>query len=153
MLLFGPISSIFDFATFGVMLGIFHAAPALFQSGWFVESLLTQTLIIFAIRTRRIPFFRSRASWPLTVTSLAVVVVGATLPFTPLARVFGFVPLPPAFFAILLVMIATYLLLVELGKTLFFRRRRIAPATPDALKRRRRLFRLASRWVQRPVSS
>jgi len=152
MLLFGPISSIFDYATFGVMLGIFHAAPALFQSGWFVESLLTQTLVIFAIRTRRIPFFRSRPSWPLTVTSLAVVAVGAALPFTPVARLFGFVPLPPAFFGILLAMIAMYLVLVELGKTYFFRKRRVVPGTPEILKRRRRLFRLASRWIARSAT-
>ena len=65
MLFFGPVSSIFDFITFGVMLWVFHAGPALFRSGWFVESLATQTLVIFAIRTRRIPFFRSRPSLPL----------------------------------------------------------------------------------------
>jgi Mg2+-importing ATPase len=58
MLFFGPISSVFDFITFGVMLWAFHAGPALFRSGWFVESLATQTLVIFAIRTRRVPFFR-----------------------------------------------------------------------------------------------
>jgi P-type Mg2+ transporter len=64
MIFFGPISSLFDFLTFGVMLWVFHAGPALFRSGWFVESLATQTLVIFAIRTRRIPFFRSRPSAP-----------------------------------------------------------------------------------------
>ena len=84
MLFFGPISSVFDFITFGVMLWVFHAGPALFRSGWFVESLATQTLVIFAIRTRRIPFFRSRPSLPLTLAALAVVTVGAVLPFTPL---------------------------------------------------------------------
>ena len=68
MLFFGPLSSLFDFITFGVMLWGFHAGPALFRSGWFVESLATQTLVIFAIRTRRIPFFRSRPSVPLLLT-------------------------------------------------------------------------------------
>jgi P-type Mg2+ transporter len=70
MLFFGPISSLFDFATFGVMLWVFHAGPALFRSGWFVESLATQTLVIFAIRTRRIPFFRSHPSLPLLLAAL-----------------------------------------------------------------------------------
>ena len=76
MLLFGPISSVFDFITFGVMIFVFHANAALFQSGWFVESLLTQTLIVFAIRTRRVPFFRSRPSAALAGTSLGVVARG-----------------------------------------------------------------------------
>jgi hypothetical protein len=82
MLFFGPISSVFDFITFGVMLWAFHAGPALFRSGWFVESLATQTLVIFAIRTRRVPFFRSRPSLPLMLAALAVVTVGTVLPFT-----------------------------------------------------------------------
>ena len=80
MLFFGPVSSVFDFITFGVMLWGFHAGPALFRSGWFVESLATQTLVIFAIRTRRIPFFRSRPSVPLLLAALAVVTVGPRCP-------------------------------------------------------------------------
>ena len=95
MLFFGPVSSIFDFITFGVMLWVFHAGPALFRSGWFVESLATQTLVIFAIRTRRIPFFRSRPSLPLALAALTVVTIGAVLPYTGhLARILGFRPLP-----------------------------------------------------------
>ena len=94
MLFFGPISSVFDFITFGVMLWVFHAGPALFRSGWFVESLATQTLVIFAIRTRRIPFFRSRPSLQLTLAALAVVTIGMVLPFTPLAHPLGFRPCP-----------------------------------------------------------
>jgi P-type Mg2+ transporter len=80
MLFFGPVSSVFDFITFGVMLWGFHAGPALFRSGWFVESLATQTLVIFAIWTRRIPFFRSRPSVPLLLTALAVVTVARCCP-------------------------------------------------------------------------
>ena len=80
MLVFGPLSSVFDLITFGVMLWVFHSGPAQFRSGWFVESLATQALIVFAIRTRRIPFFRSRPSLPLTLTTVAVVLVGAVLP-------------------------------------------------------------------------
>ena len=76
---------LFDFATFAIMLWVFHAGPAQFRSGWFVESLATQTLVIFAIRTRRIPFFRSHPSLPLTLAALGVVTVGAVLPATPLA--------------------------------------------------------------------
>ena len=145
MLVFGPISSVFDFLTFGVMLLVFHARPALFQSGWFVESLLTQTLIIFAIRTRRIPFWKSSPSLPLTITSLAVVATGAVLPFTPIAAIFGFVPLPAAFLAILLGMIVTYLCLVETAKWFFFRPRAGAP-TPATVKHQLRLGRVAARF-------
>lgn len=89
-----PGCSSFDFLTFGVMLGPFHAGPGLFRSGWFVESLATQTLVIFAIRTRRMPFLRSRPSMPLLGTALAVVAVGTALPLSPLATVLGFRALP-----------------------------------------------------------
>ena len=121
MLFFGPISSLFDFLTFGVMLWVFQATHSLFQTGWFVESLATQTLVIFIIRTRRIPFFRSPPSAPLLITSLACVAAGALIPFSPLSSLFGFTPLPAAFFAILATMVATYLLLAEAGKAIFFR--------------------------------
>ena len=82
MLIFGPISSIFDFLTFGIMLWVFHAGPALFQTGWFVESLATQTLVIFVIRTRRVPFFRSRPSVPLALAAVGIITIGAVLPYT-----------------------------------------------------------------------
>ncbi|MGZ3496334.1 MAG: magnesium-translocating P-type ATPase [Vulcanimicrobiaceae bacterium] len=146
MIVFGAVSSIFDFLTFWVMLGVFHAHPALFRSGWFVESLLTQSLIIFVIRTRRIPFLRSMPSLPLLVTTLCCVALGALLPFTPIGAIFGFVPLPAAFFGILLGMIATYLILVELAKAFFYRTISI-PAVPKDLSRARRLGRLAARWT------
>ena len=120
MLFFGPLSSLFDFLTFGIMLGPLHAGPELFRSGWFVESLATQSLVIFAIRTRRIPFLRSRPSAPLIISMLIVVAVGAVLPLSPLAHVLGFVAPPLAFYAALVVMVAAYLLLVELGKRIFF---------------------------------
>lgn len=86
MVVFGPLSSVFDFATFAVMLWVFNSGPAQFRSGWFVESLATQTLVIFAIRTRRIPFFCSHPSLPLTLAALTVVLIGAVLPSTPLAH-------------------------------------------------------------------
>ncbi len=121
MLVFGPISSIFDFLTFWVMLSVFHAGRELFHTGWFVESLSTQSLVIFLIRTRKVPFFTSHASWQLTVTTLGVVTLGMALPFTPLARPLGFVPLPPFFFVVLGLMIAAYLGLIEIAKSLFYR--------------------------------
>ena len=94
MLMFGPISSIFDFLTFAMMLGPFGAGPALFRSGWFVESLATQTLVVFVIRTHRVPFWRSRPSRPLLVAVLGVMTIGAVLPYSPVAHVLGFAPLP-----------------------------------------------------------
>ncbi len=121
MVIFGPLSSVFDFVLFGVMLWIFSAGPELFRTGWFVESLATQTLVIFAIRTRRIPFFRSHPSLPLTLAAVAVGVVGAILPATPLAGALGFSPLPLGFFAVLALMVCGYLLLVEVGKSVFYR--------------------------------
>lgn len=120
MLVFGPLSSVFDFVTFGVMLWVFHASPEQFRTGWFVESLATQTLVIFAIRTRRIPFFRSRPSFPLVLAALLVVVVGAVLPATPLAQALGFQPLPVAFFAAVAGMVVGYLFLIEGGKRIFY---------------------------------
>jgi len=121
MIFFGPLSSVFDFATFAVMLGIFHSGPAQFRSGWFVESLATQTLVIFAIRTRRVPFFRSHPSLPLTLSAVGVVAVGALLPATPLAHTLGFQPLPAGFFVALVGMVVCYLGLIEIGKRIFYR--------------------------------
>ena len=119
MLIVGPISSLFDVLTFVVLLRVFHAKAAEFQTGWFVESLATQTLVIFVIRTRDLPW-RSRPSLPLAVTVLAVVALGVALPFLPLARVFGFVPLPPAYFAFLLPATILYLAAVLLVKARLF---------------------------------
>jgi len=121
MIFFGPLSSCFDFITFAVMLWVFHSGASQFRSGWFVESLATQTLVIFAIRTRRVPFFRSHPSLPLTLAALGVVIVGTLLPATPLAHALGFSPLPGAFFAALAAMVVGYLALIEMGKRYFYR--------------------------------
>ena len=115
MIFIGPISSIFDFLTFWVLLHVFHASEALFHTGWFVESLCTQSLVLFVIRTYERPW-RSRPSAALTASVLGVVVVGAVLPATPVARVLGFVPLPPMYFAFVAVATAGYLVLVEIAK-------------------------------------
>ena len=120
MLTFGPISSLFDFLTFGLMLGVLHASAIEFRTGWFVESLATQTLIIFAIRTRKVPFFRSRPSGLLAATSLMVVAVGAVLTISPLAHPLGFTVLPWQFFAVLGAFVVSYLVLVELAKVMFY---------------------------------
>ena len=116
----GPVSSLFDFMTFGVMLWVFQANEALFHTGWFVESLATQVLAIFIIRTMGKPW-RSRPNPWLAVTSVAVVLTACLLPFTPLAPALGFEPLPPLFFAILVGMVASYLVLLEIVKRLFYR--------------------------------
>ncbi len=124
ILFIGPISSIFDYATFFIMLYIFNAwtSPALFHTGWFVESLFTQTLIIHVIRTNKIPFIESRASWPLIVSSLVIVAVGAWLTVSPLAGTLGFVQLPPKYWLILAVMLVCYVILTQIVKTWFIRR-------------------------------
>ena len=116
MLVFGPISSIYDFATFGVMYYLFSARGALFQTGWFVESLATQILVIFVIRTKVIPFWKSKPSLLVVISALGVVALATLLPFTPLGTIFGMMKLPTAFFWILVVMITTYLGLVEMAK-------------------------------------
>ena len=115
MLFIGPISSIFDFLTFFVMLNLFDATEALFHTGWFVESLATQTLVLFIIRTQGNPF-KSRPSLPLAITVLSIVVIGLILPFSPLAGFLGFTPLPAGYFLFLVVATTTYLLLVEIVK-------------------------------------
>jgi Mg2+-importing ATPase len=119
MLVIGPISSAFDFLTFYVLLMVLKADQALFQTGWFVESLCTQVLVIFVIRTRGNPF-KSRAHPVLAATSLAVVALGAVLPFTALGTYFGFVPPPTKFYLILAAMVAIYLVAVELAKMGFY---------------------------------
>ncbi|MBP2386274.1 magnesium-translocating P-type ATPase [Paeniglutamicibacter kerguelensis] len=129
MLLFGPISSLFDFATFGLMIFAFHAAPGEFRAGWFIESIATQTLIIFAIRTRRVPFLRSKPSAGLLWAAIGVVALGIYLPFSPLAGVLGFDPLPVPFFLSLLALVVVYLVIVECAKVWFFSRPvQLAPA-------------------------
>jgi Mg2+-importing ATPase len=124
MLFIGPISSIFDYATYGMMLYVFDAwtNPALFQTGWFVESLFTQTLIIHVIRTNKIPFIQSRASTSLIATSLIIVAVGAWLTISPLASTLGFVALPPLYWPLLAGMLLAYIVLTQLVKAWFIRR-------------------------------
>jgi P-type Mg2+ transporter len=121
MLTLGPVSSLFDFLTFYIMLHLFHAGEQLFHTGWFVESMATQVLVIFIIRTRRNPF-KSRPNFWLTLCSVSVVFLAVVLPFTPLGTYVGFVPPPLSFYAILAGLVFFYLFAVEIIKQWFYRR-------------------------------
>lgn len=121
-LFFGPFSSVYDFLTFGILLFIFGATAALFQSAWFVESFWTQILIIFVIRTRRVPFFKSRPGKWLTILTLSMVAFGTIVPFTALGALMGFTAIPPTFLLLTVLMTATYLLLVDAGKVFFYKK-------------------------------
>ncbi|MGB0037077.1 MAG: magnesium-translocating P-type ATPase [Candidatus Acidiferrales bacterium] len=124
MIFIGPISSIYDFLTFYVLFHFFHAGQREFHTGWFVESLATQTLVLFVIRTMGNPL-KSRPSISLAITTIAIVVIGILLPFSPLATVLGFTPLPGPFFTFLAVSTITYLVLVELAKRFLFSRAKL----------------------------
>jgi len=122
----GPISSIFDYTTFFVMLYLFKcwdpSRASLFQTGWFVESLMTQTLIIHVIRTNKIPFLQSRASWALTATTLAIMAFGMWLPYSPLASALGFTHLPRLYWPILMLTLLGYMGLTQIIKVLLLRK-------------------------------
>jgi Mg2+-importing ATPase len=124
ILFIGPISSLFDYATFFLMLYVFDSwqNPALFHTGWFIESIFTQTLIIHVIRTHRIPFIESRASRPLIVSSILVVSGAAWLTISPLADSLGFVSLPPLYWLCLAGMLVCYVALTQIVKTWFYKR-------------------------------
>ena len=121
MLTIGPISSLFDFLTFYLLLHLFGGDEVLFRTGWFVESMATQVLVIFVIRTRRNPL-RSRPAAGLLLSSGAAVLLALLLPLSPLAPYLGFAPLPPLYFGLLVVLVSAYLLMVEGGKRWFYRR-------------------------------
>jgi Mg2+-importing ATPase len=151
MSVFGPVSSIFDFLTFWVMLSILHAGHTEFRTGWFVESIATQTLVIYVIRTRRVPFFKSRPSLPMLFVPTGAALVGAILPYTGLAHLLGFTPLPTSFFLLLFGMVVVYLLLVELAKTRFYRAphsRTPRISSTHAERLERRIQRRASRFIR-----
>jgi len=155
MSVFGPVSSVFDFLTFWIMLAVLHAGHSEFRTGWFVESIATQTLVVYVIRTRRVPFFRSRPSLPMLLVPTAAALVGAVLPYTGLASLLGFTPLPASFFLLLFGLVVVYLLLVELAKTRFYRAphaRTPRPASTHAQRLERRIRRRAGRFIHHPVS-
>ncbi len=153
MLFFGPLSSVFDFLTFAVLLGPLDAGAKEFRSGWFVESLATQCLVIFAIRTRRVPFVRSRPSLPLALAAFLTVGVGVALPFSPLAGRLGFVGLAGPFMLTLVGLVVLYLGLIEVGKQRFYATGRPAPAGPPLRRApERRLHRRSVKFsVRGPI--
>ncbi|MBJ3814140.1 magnesium-translocating P-type ATPase [Shimwellia pseudoproteus] len=126
MVFFGPISSVFDILTFCLMWFVFHAtvpeAQTLFQSGWFIEGLLSQTLIVHMIRTRKVPFIQSRAAWPLMMMTLVVIVAGISLPFSPLAEYLQLQALPLGYFPWLIAILVGYMALTQLMKGIYSRR-------------------------------
>ncbi len=127
ILTIGPLSSIFDYTTYAIMwLFVFAARTpahaALFQTGWFVESLMTQTLIIHVIRTKKIPFLQSRPSWPLIATTVTVMATGLWLPVSPFAAALGFVALPGAYWPLLALTLFCYVALTQVVKMLLVRR-------------------------------
>lgn len=137
MLFIGPISSLFDYLTFGLMWFVFKCnafvteeislvekgmLEKLFQTGWFVESLLTQTMIVHVIRTRRIPFIESRASLHMTVTTLLIMLIGAWLPYSPFAVHLGMVPLPALYWVWIIAFLIAYAVLTSIVKNWFFKR-------------------------------
>jgi len=122
MVLIGPISTVFDVATFAVLLLVFHAGEAMFRTGWFVESIVTQILMIFAVRTRR-HIFASRPDWAVAALAFGLAGVVLALPYTPVVGAwFEFVPLPPAFLAYLVLAVGGFLVVTEAAKRLFYRR-------------------------------
>jgi len=120
MLVFGPVSSLFDYATFALLLWILHADVMQFRTGWYMESVVSAALIVLVVRTRR-PFFRSRPGKYLFIATLLVVAVTIAIPFTPLAKPFGFQTVPASFFLALAVIVAMYIGTAELAKRLFYR--------------------------------
>ncbi|SFV36079.1 magnesium-translocating P-type ATPase [Thermoflavifilum thermophilum] len=126
MVFIGPISSIFDYVTFFVMYHIFHAStPAhqsLFQSGWFVEGLLSQTLIVHMIRTKKIPFIESWATWPVIALTIFIIAIGIWIPFSPFASALGLQPLPGVYFIYLILILASYCVLTQVVKTWYIRK-------------------------------
>ena len=124
MLFLGPISSIFDYVTYATLLFVFGAwdNPPLFQTGWFVESLLTQTLVIHIIRTAKVPFLQSRASNALILTTILVAGAGALLPYSPFGPTLGFVHLPASYWLAVFAIICGYCILANLVKIWFVRR-------------------------------
>lgn len=124
---FGIVSSLFDFLTFYVLYGVFHLSEGHFQTGWFIESIATQILIVFIIRTKRVPFFRSKPSIFVFASTIGVVVFAWLLPYTPIGKLFSFSPLPPEILLIIVGIVGAYLLATEVVKSVFYRRYSEAP--------------------------
>jgi Mg2+-importing ATPase len=123
MLTFGLISSVFDYATFGILLLVMHANTIQFRTGWFLESVISASIIVLAIRTSR-PIFKSRPGKYLLIATLIIISVTLSLPYTPLSTIFGFEPLPFTFILVLIAIVATYIIVVEAAKIIFYKKAR-----------------------------
>ena len=121
MLTFGLVSSIFDYLTFAVLLLILHATPEQFRTGWFMESVISASIIVLVIRSRR-PFFRSRPGKYLSIATVAVVIAALVFPFTPIGKLFGFTSLPLSFLMMMGVIVILYILMAEIAKKIFYQR-------------------------------
>lgn len=121
MIVFGPLSSVFDYLTFGVLLLILGASPSEFRTGWFLESIISATLIVLVVRTRR-PFYKSRPGKGLLITTIAVIIVSLIIPYTPIGTIFGFEPLPMEFLILMGIIIVIYIASAEIVKRAFYKR-------------------------------
>ena len=121
MFTFGLVSSIFDYMTFGVLLLILHATPEQFRTGWFMESVISASIIVLVIRSRR-PFYKSRPGRLLSVATIVIVLVTLILPLTPIGEIFGFIPLPVSFLMMMGLIVMLYILTAELAKKIFYQR-------------------------------
>jgi Mg2+-importing ATPase len=121
MITFGLVSSVFDYLTFGLLLLILHANEGQFRTGWFLESVISASIIVLVIRSRK-PFFRSRPGIYLLLTTLSIAVLTIILPFTPLGNVFGFSPLSLSTYILLLLIIVVYIVAAEITKTIFYKK-------------------------------
>jgi Mg2+-importing ATPase len=122
MIEFGILSSVFDIITFIVLLRVFRVSPDTFRTSWFIESLLTELVVVFIMRTRR-PFYRSRPGTLLMISTLTLVPIAFALPYVRFAHVFGFVPLPASLLALIVVITVVYVAATEVQKRSFYRRR------------------------------
>jgi len=125
MLWFGPINTLYDLIALAILVFFFKASAITFRTGWFIESISTQILVFFVIRTRKSPFWKSKPGKGILISCLAMFAFALIVPYTPLGNIFGFTPLPALYFVFLAGMIITYLLLAEIGKRIFFRKNEI----------------------------
>jgi len=121
MLVFGILSSVFDFLTFGALFFILHATPDQFRTGWFMESVISASMIVLVIRTKK-PFFKSKPGKYLSTATLVIVVSALLIPFMPIGKVFGFTQLPISFLLVMGVIVTFYIIAAEIVKAVFYRR-------------------------------
>jgi Mg2+-importing ATPase len=121
MITFGLVSSVFDYLSFGALLSVLHATQDQFRTGWFLESVISASLIVLVIRSRK-PFFKSRPSKYLFMTTFLVLIVTVILPFTALGEIFGFTRLPISFLVLIAIIIMAYIITAEMAKTVFYKK-------------------------------